>query len=160
MQKITPCLWFNFNADEAMAFYQSVFPDFKVRNKSYYGEWGGPNAGKLLTADFELFGMQFIALNAGPNFPFTEAISLTINCKGQEEVDFYWDKLTADGGAESMCGWLKDKFGLSWQVAPEELITLMKDPDPARSSAAARAMMKQRKIVIKDIQDAVDAVSA
>ena len=160
MQKITPCLWFNFNADEAMEYYQSVFPDFKVTHKSFYGDWGGPNAGKLLTAEFELFGMKMIALNAGPQFPFTEAISLTINCKGQEEVDYYWNKLTADGGQESMCGWLKDKFGLSWQVAPEELTKLVFGPDKEKAAKAAQAMMKQKKIIIKEIEDAVNGVPA
>jgi len=160
MQKITPCLWFNFNADEALAFYETVFPDFKMLSKSHYGEWGGPNAGKLLTAEFELFGSRFQALNAGPQFPFTEAISLSIRCKGQEEVDRYWDKLTADGGQESMCGWLKDKFGLSWQVVPEELTKLMSDPNKERATRAAQAMMKQKKIVIREIQEAADAVPA
>lgn len=160
MQKITPCLWFDFNADEALAFYEAVFPDFKLIRKSVYGDWGGPHAGKLLVAEFELFGSRFQVLNGGPQFPFTEAISLSISCKGQEETDYYWNKLTADGGQESMCGWLKDKFGLSWQVVPQEAVQAITDPNAERANRASRALQSQKKIIIREILDAADGVPA
>ncbi len=143
-----------------MAFYETVFPDFKIISKSTYGEWGGANAGKLLVAEFELFGSRYQALNGGPQFPFTEAISLSVSCKGQEETDYYWDKLTADGGEESMCGWLKDKFGLSWQIVPQEVIAAVTNKDAEKATRASQAMMKQRKLIIKDIVDAANGVPA
>ncbi|HTK25783.1 MAG TPA: VOC family protein, partial [Pyrinomonadaceae bacterium] len=118
MQKITPFLWFDNNAEEAMNFYTSVFKDSKQVKVSRYPEGAPAPAGSVMVAEFELEGQRFIALNGGPQFKFTEAVSFVVNCETQEEVDYYWSRLTADGGAESMCGWLKDKFGLSWQITP------------------------------------------
>lgn len=147
MQKITPNLWFNGNAKQAVDFYISVFPDSKIINTSYYPTEGLADfqkdfGGKELTVDFELFGQRFTAINAGPEFKFNEAVSFLIACKDQEEIDYYWEKLTASGGKESVCGWLKDKYGLSWQIAPENMEELMKKPN------AFATMMKQHKIVI------------
>jgi predicted 3-demethylubiquinone-9 3-methyltransferase (glyoxalase superfamily) len=149
MQKITPFLWFNDNAEEAIQFYSTVFKDSKLVSVNRMG-------GKFFGATFELNGQQFMAMNAGPMFKFTEAISLYVNCETQEEVDYYWNKLTADGGQESRCGWLKDKYGLSWQIIPSALGKLIGDPDPARAGAAMQAMLKMNKIIIKDLQAAYD----
>lgn len=139
-----------------MNFYTSVFKDSKVLSVSRYGEGAPMPKGTVLTASFELFGLQFTALNAGPMFKFTEAISFVVNCETQKEVDEYWTKLTADGGAESMCGWLKDKFGLSWQIVPTALPKLLNGSDPEKSARAMQAMMKMRKLDIQVLQDAYD----
>lgn len=152
MQKITPNLWFNKNAQEAVDYYLSVFPDSKIISTTYYpkseaeglADFQKELAGKVLTIEFEILGMRFIAINAGPEFKFTEAISLMISCKDQEEVDYYWDTLTSNGGEESVCGWLKDKYGLSWQVCPENIEELMKKPD------AFKKMMGMKKLIIAD----------
>ncbi|MEK7646658.1 MAG: VOC family protein [Patescibacteria group bacterium] len=133
MQKITPNLWFKGNAPEAVAFYLSVFPGSKIVSTAYYPTEGLLDfqkefAGKELAITFEMFGQQFLAINAGPEFTFTEAVSFNIACKDQAEIDYYWSKLTADGGAESVCGWCKDKYGLSWQVNPENMDELMQRP--------------------------------
>lgn len=160
MQKITPCLWFNFNADEALELYKSIFPDFKLISVNRYDASAGENAGKVFVAEIELMGSRFQMLNAGPTFKFTEAISLSISCKGQEEVDYYWDKLTADGGEESQCGWLKDKFGLSWQVVPVELMQLFNHKDKGKAGRAMQAMMKQKKIIIQELEDAAAGAPA
>lgn len=154
--KITPFLWFDNNAEEAMNFYVSVFKNSKVLGVARYGDAGPGPKGSVMTASFELDGQKFTALNGGPLFKFTEAISFVIPCKNQEEVDYYWSKLTADGGEESMCGWLKDKFGLSWQVVPDALIELLQVKDPKKSSAVMGAMMKMQKIDIKTLQEAHD----
>jgi predicted 3-demethylubiquinone-9 3-methyltransferase (glyoxalase superfamily) len=150
MQKITPFLWFDNNAEEAIDFYISVFKNSKVTNKM-----PGPD-GKVLTATFILDGQEFQALNGGPMFKFTEAISLFIKCETQDEIDYYWQKFTTDGGEESMCGWLKDKYGLSWQVVPPVLGQLLCDKDRVKAGRAMQAMMKMRKIVIADLQKAFD----
>ncbi|MFT3909048.1 MAG: VOC family protein [Ferruginibacter sp.] len=152
-QKITPFLWFNNNAEEAMDFYVSIFKNAKVINKMYQGE-GGP----LLTATFQLEGQELMVLNGGPMFSFTEAISLFVKCETQEEVDFFWNKFIADGGQESRCGWLKDRYGLSWQIIPNALGKLMGDKDRQRAGRVMQAMMKMNKIVIADLQKAYDNV--
>jgi predicted 3-demethylubiquinone-9 3-methyltransferase (glyoxalase superfamily) len=153
MQKITPFLWFNDNAEEALNFYVSIFKDSKIINASYYGDAGSGPKGTLMTATFQLEGQQFMALNGGPLFKFTEAISLFVNCKTQEEVDDLWEKLSA-GGEKSRCGWLKDKFGLWWQIIPSALGELMGDKDPVKANRVMEAMLKMDKIDIKKLKDA------
>jgi len=154
MEKLTPCLWFNGNAEEAVNLYISLFPDSHIKEVSRYPDAMPEMAGKVLTIIFQLAGRDYMALNAGAEFPFTEAFSLVIDCKDQAEVDYFWDRLTADGGEESMCGWLKDKFGLSWQVVPRELSALISDPDPAKASRATQAMLQMRKIDIAAVRRA------
>jgi len=149
MQKITTFLWFDGNAEEAMKFYVSVFKNSKI-----VSTMPGPD-GKVLTGTFELEGQRFMALNGGPNFKFTEAISLFVNCETQAEVDDLWSKLTA-GGAESQCGWLKDKFGLSWQIIPSALGRLLGDKDRVKAGRAMQAMLQMRKIDIAKLQQAFD----
>lgn len=150
MQKITPFLWFDGNAEEAMKFYVSVFKNSRILSTS-----PGPD-GKVMTGTFQLEGQQFMALNAGPQHKFNEAISLFVNCETQAEVDDLWKKLTADGGAESMCGWLKDKFGLSWQIIPSALGRMFGDKDRAKAGRAVQAMLKMKKIDIAKLQQAFD----
>ena len=153
MQKITPFLWFDNNAEEAIKFYTTVFKDSKIKQTSRFGE-GGPGAdGKFMTGTFELNGQEFMALNAGPAFKFTEAISFFVSCKTQEEVDYYWEKLS-EGGEKSRCGWLKDKFGLSWQIVPTILGELMHGPDPAKLKKVVDAMMKMDKLDIEKLKQA------
>ena len=152
MQKITPFLWFNDNAEEALNFYVSIFKDSKIINASYYGDAGPGPKGTLMTATFQLEGQQFMALNGGPLFKFTEAISLFVNCKTQEEVDDLWERLSA-GGEKSRCGWLKDKFGLSWQIIPSTLGELMGDKDPVKANRVMQAMLKMDKIDINKWQE-------
>jgi predicted 3-demethylubiquinone-9 3-methyltransferase (glyoxalase superfamily) len=154
-QKIVTNLWFDTEAEEAAEFYCSVFEDSKVVNVSHYPDSVPDKAGTVLTVDFELNGQRFTALNGGPQFKFDEAISLLINCKDSEEVDYFWEKLT-DGGAESMCGWVKDRYGLSWQVVPEGMDELFADDDPERASRAMEAMMKMRKLDIEALRRAAD----
>ena len=149
MQKITTFLWFDNQAEEAIRHYSSIFKNGRVVNELRQG-------GKLITATFELDGQQFIALNGGPNFKFSEAISLLVNCETQQEIDYFWEKLS-DGGSKSQCGWLKDRFGLSWQVVPTALVGLVTDPDPKKSKAVWDALMKMSKIVIADLQKAGDS---
>lgn len=160
MQKITPNLWFDTQAEEAAKLYTSLFPDSKILNVSHYPEEAtevaGMPAGSVMTVEFELAGQQFLALNGGPQFKFTEAISLMVDCKDQEEVDHYWNALTADGGEESMCGWLKDKFGLSWQITPTVMNQFASDPDPKKSGAAMKAMLGMKKLDIAKLQEAYD----
>ena len=162
MQKITTFLWFNNNAEEAMKFYCSVFKNSKIVSIDRYGE--RPSAspegipwpeGKVLTGVFELDGQQFMALDGGPQFSFTEAISLLVDCKDQEEIDYFWEKLS-DGGEEGPCGWLKDKYGLSWQIVPAAYDRMMRDPKstPAQKQAVMNALFKMSKLVIKDLEDA------
>lgn len=155
MQKITPFLWFDNNAEEAMNFYVSIFKDSRVLSLSRYGDAGPGPAGTVMVGTFQLHGQDFIALNGGPQFKFTEAISFSIDCETQEEVDYYWEKLT-EGGEESMCGWLKDKFGLSWQVIPKALGQMMGDKDPAKARRVMNAMLQMRKIDIKTLKQAYD----
>lgn len=155
-QKIVTNLWFDTEAEEAAEFYCSVFPDSKVVNVSHYTEAGPREAGMVLTVDFELNGQRFTAINGGPNFKFDEAISLLINCSDQEEVDYFWEKLT-DGGEESMCGWVTDRYGLSWQVVPEGMDELFADDDPERANRAMAAMLKMRKLDDEALRKAADA---
>jgi predicted 3-demethylubiquinone-9 3-methyltransferase (glyoxalase superfamily) len=157
MQKITTCLWFDGQAEEAMNFYTSVFRNSKAGKVTRYGDGGPGPKGSVLTCSFELEGREFTTLNGGPHFKFTEAISLIVDCKDQAEVDYYWEKLTADGGAESQCGWLKDKFGLSWQIIPRRLMELLGDPDAGRAQRATEAMLKMQKIDVAELERAADA---
>ena len=154
MPAITPCLWFDREAEEAAKFYLSVFKTGKIIETSYYGENSPMPAGTVLVVTFELNGARFQALNGGPHFKFNEAISLSVDCKNQDEVDYFWDKLTAGGGAPSQCGWLKDKYGVSWQIVPDIMPRLLLDPDRAKVNRAMQAMMKMTKIVIADIEAA------
>jgi predicted 3-demethylubiquinone-9 3-methyltransferase (glyoxalase superfamily) len=156
MPSITPSLWFDDNLVEAAEFYTSVFPNSKIESIEYYTEAGPGKAGDVLSGTFVLDGTRFFAINGGPAFQFTEAVSFMVSCKDQAEVDYYWDKLV-DGGEESQCGWLKDRFGLSWQICPDRLLELTNDPDPARALAATKAMLGMSKIVISEIEAAVDA---
>jgi predicted 3-demethylubiquinone-9 3-methyltransferase (glyoxalase superfamily) len=153
MQKITPFLWFDNNAEEAMNFYTSIFKNSKVLTVSRYGEAGPGPAGAVMTAEFELEGQEFVALNGGPRFKFTEAISFVVNCETQEEVDYFWEKLS-EGGEKSRCGWLKDKFGLWWQVVPVILAELMSDPDPEKSKRVMQSMLTMDKIEIEPLKRA------
>jgi predicted 3-demethylubiquinone-9 3-methyltransferase (glyoxalase superfamily) len=155
MQKITTFLWFDNNAEEAISFYTSIFKNSKIGRISRYGEAGPGPKGQVMSATFTLEGQQFYALNGGPHFKFTEAISLFVDCKTQEEVDELWNKLS-EGGQKSRCGWLKDKFGLSWQVIPSVMSELLGDKDPAKAARVMQAMMKMDKIVIKELQDAYE----
>ena len=156
MQKITPCLWFDTQGEEAANFYTSVFKNSRITDISRYGEAGPRPAGTVMTVAFELDGQPFVALNGGPEFTFNEAVSFQINCANQDEVDHYWNSLT-DGGQEGPCGWLKDKFGVSWQVVPTALSELLNDPDPGRSQRAMKAMLQMGKIDIETIRKAADA---
>jgi predicted 3-demethylubiquinone-9 3-methyltransferase (glyoxalase superfamily) len=155
MQKIQTYLWFDNNAEEAVNFYVSVFKDGKIDSVTRWPK-GQPQEGQVLVMQFTLFGQQFVALNGGPQFKFTEAISLMVHCDTQAEVDGYWSKLTANGGEESMCGWLKDRFGLSWQITPKQLLQAINDKDRVKAGRAMQAMMSMRKIDIKKIQDAFE----
>lgn len=150
MKKITPFLWFDTQAEEAMNFYASIFKNSKAGEVSR-----GPD-GKAFSVNFQLEGQDFMALNAGPLYKFNEAISLFVNCQTQAEVDELWSRLTSDGGEESRCGWLKDKYGLSWQIIPSALGELMGDPDPIKSQRVMQAMLKMNKIIIADLKKAHD----
>jgi predicted 3-demethylubiquinone-9 3-methyltransferase (glyoxalase superfamily) len=154
-QKVVPCLWFNFNAEEAVNYYLGIFPNARILETSYYGDAVPQHKGKVLTILFELDGSQFQALNAGPDFPFTEAISLSIDCADQQEVDTYWTRLS-EGGSTGQCGWLKDKFGVSWQTAPRRLMELFTDPDKAKAARAMQAMMTMTKIDIAQVERAAN----
>jgi predicted 3-demethylubiquinone-9 3-methyltransferase (glyoxalase superfamily) len=156
MQKITPFLWFDEEAEEAMNFYTSVFEDSKVIGVSRYGEAFPGKAGTVMIATFEIEGQRFTALNGGPRFKFTEAISFVVDCETQEEVDYLWESLTAGGGEESMCGWLRDKYGLSWQVVPRILGELMEDEDREKAKRVTEAMLGMRKIEIAELQRAYE----
>jgi predicted 3-demethylubiquinone-9 3-methyltransferase (glyoxalase superfamily) len=155
MQKITPFLWFNDNAEEAVTFYCSVFKEAKAGQMVRYGKGGPGPEGQVLTASFELFGQKFAALNGGPLFNFTEAVSFVVNCETQEEVDYYWENL-CQGGTPSRCGWLKDKFGLSWQIVPTALSKLLGDKDPAKAGRVMQAMMQMDKIDIAALEKAAN----
>ncbi|UGY92281.1 VOC family protein [Streptomyces gobiensis] len=153
MQKITNCLWFDTQAEEAANFYTSVFDDSRIVDVQRYGEVGPGEPGSVMTVTFELAGQRFVALNGGPHFTFNEAVSLQVDCATQEEVDYFWAKL-GEGGQVQQCGWLKDRFGLSWQVVPRQLTELMSDPDPARSGRVMKAMLGMEKIDIRALEDA------
>jgi predicted 3-demethylubiquinone-9 3-methyltransferase (glyoxalase superfamily) len=155
MPAITPNLWFDTEAQEAAEFYVSVFPNSEITNVTYYGEAGPGPAGTVLTVDFVLDGQEYTAINGGPEFTFNEAISLLINCADQDEVDYYWTKLS-EGGEESQCGWLKDRYGLSWQVSPAGMVELLNDPDQGRVQRAMRAMLGMKKIDLAALHAAAD----
>jgi len=154
MSKISPFLWFDNQAEEAVAFYLSVFANAKAGPISRYGDAGPGPKGQVMVASFDLDGITFNCLNGGPQYKFSEAISFQVSCKGQAEVDVLWDKLTADGGQPGPCGWLKDKFGLSWQIVPEGLPRLIGDPDPAKARRATEAMLKMGKLDIAALEAA------
>jgi predicted 3-demethylubiquinone-9 3-methyltransferase (glyoxalase superfamily) len=156
MQKITPFLWYDDKAEEAANFYISIFKNSKVLSVLRYGEVGPGPKGSVMTVDFQLEGQEFVALNGGPHFKFTEAISFVVNCETQEEVDYFWEKLTADGGQESMCGWLRDRYGLSWQVVPTILVELFKDKDAEKSQRVMKAMLQMKKIDIETLKQAYE----
>jgi len=153
MHKITPFLWFDDNAEQAAEFYASIFPESQIVSTSRSGEAGPGPAGTAMTVTFQLQGQEFTALNGGPKFEFTEAISFVVNCETQEEVDELWEKLS-DGGEEGQCGWLKDRFGLSWQIVPSVLGELLNDPDPVRAQSAMQAMLQMRKLDIDRLKQA------
>ena len=155
MQKITPFLWFDGQAEEAMNFYVSVVPNSKILSVTRVGDAGPGPKGSVLTAKFQLHGVEFAALNGGPQFKFTEAVSFVINCETQDEVDKYWNALSA-GGREDQCGWLKDKYGLSWQIVPIQLMRMLNDKDAQKAGRAMKAMMQMKKIVIKELKQAYD----
>jgi len=155
VQKITPCLWFDGNAEEAAKFYTSVFKNSRIGNILRCGDAGPGPKGSVLLVNFQLEGQDFLALNGGPQFKFNEAISLSVDCQTQEEVDELWTRLTADGGEPSACSWLKDKYGVSWQIVPRILPELLLDKDPEKSKRAMLAMMQMGKIDIQKLKDAV-----
>jgi len=155
-QKITTYLWFDNNAEEAMNFYVSIFKDSKIVELVRYGDAGPGPKGTVMAGTFQLEGQTFMALNGGPHFKFTEAISLFVNCESQEEVDDLWSKLTAGGGAPSQCGWLKDKFGLSWQIIPSVLLRMLADKDPEKAKRVMEAMLQMTKIDIGKLKQAYE----
>ena len=159
MPKISPNLWFDDQAEEAAEYYCSVFPNSRIVNVLRYNEAGPRPAGTVMTVEFELDGQRFVAINGGPQFSFSEAVSLEICCADQDEVDLYWERLT-DGGAEGPCGWCKDRYGLSWQVVPEGMDELFADEDPQRANRAMRAMLGMGKLDIAALRRAADGVPA
>ena len=157
MQKTTPCLWFDTQAEEAAQFYASVFPDSEVGKVTHYGEAGPGPVGSAMTVTFRLLGQEYLGLNGGPQFKFSEAVSFIVNCETQDEVDYYWDELS-NGGKPGPCGWLTDRFGLSWQVVPTALERLADDPDPEVARRVTEAMLKMGKLIIADLQKAQDGI--
>lgn len=157
MKKITPCLWFDNNGEEAMKFYTSVFKDAEILEVNRTPEGEGLPEGGVLTGRFRIADQELMVLNGGPEFQFNEAISMYVEVKDQAEVDYYWAKLTADGGEESFCGWLKDKFGMSWQIVPEALPRLMGDADKTKATAVMQAMLQMRKIDVPTLEKAYAA---
>ena len=155
MPAIVPNLWFDTESEEAAAFYTGVFANSRITKVTHYNEAGPREAGMVMTVEFELDGQRFVAINGGPQFPFSEAISLQVDCRDQDEVDHYWEKLS-DGGEEGPCGWLKDRFGVSWQVVPEGMDDLLGGDDPERGRRAMEAMFKMRKLDIAALQRAAD----
>ena len=151
-QRITPMLWFDTQAEEAANYYCSIFKNSKVTGISRYGDMGPGAKGSVMVAEFEIEGQKFTALNGGPQFKFTEAISLVVNCDSQEEVDYYWEKLSGDGGQEVVCGWLKDKYGLSWQVVPTRVFELLRDPK--KSDKVMVAVMEMKKLDLSKLEEA------
>jgi predicted 3-demethylubiquinone-9 3-methyltransferase (glyoxalase superfamily) len=156
MQKIVPNLWFDTEAEEAAEFYVSLFEDSKVLDVVRYTEAGPREPGTVMVVSFRLLGRDYVAINGGPTFPFTEAVSFEVRCDGQEEIDRLWDALTADGGQESQCGWLKDKYGLSWQIVPEAWIEMATGKDPKKVNAAMQAMLGMTKLDLAELQRAYD----
>jgi predicted 3-demethylubiquinone-9 3-methyltransferase (glyoxalase superfamily) len=159
-QKITPSLWFDTEAEEAADFYTSVFKDSRIVTKTHYTEGAPREAGMVMTVEWELNGQRFVGINGGPQFKFDEAVSFQINCEDQDEVDYYWEKLIEGGGSEGQCGWLKDKFGLSWQVVPTGMEEVFADPDPERAERAMKAMLQMRKLDVAELRRAADGVPA
>ncbi|MDP9227797.1 MAG: VOC family protein [Actinomycetota bacterium] len=159
-QRIVPNLWFDTEAEEAADFYTSVFKNSRVVGKTHYTENAPREAGMVMTVEFELDGQRFVGINGGPDFTFDEAVSFEIKCEDQAEVDYYWEKLTADGGSESQCGWLKDRFGLSWQVVPVGMEDLFADSDPERAERAMQAMLKMGKLDVEELRRAADGVTS
>ncbi|WP_329137122.1 VOC family protein [Streptomyces sp. NBC_01476] len=157
MQKITTFLWYDDRAEEAAALYTSLFEDSRIVSVQRYGEAGPGTPGSVMIVEFELAGQRFLALNGGPEFTFNEAMSLSVDCGSQEEVDRLWEKLTAEGGEEGPCGWLKDRFGVSWQIVPTRLAELVGDPDPVKGQRVVAAMLGMRKLEIKGLEDAYGA---
>ena len=153
MQKIVTNIWFDGRVEEALDFYGEIFPDFKVTSKMLYGDENPDKKGEIVTATFELYGQQFTIINGGSGFPQTEAMSLLVNCESQQEVDYLWEKLT-EGGAESQCGWLKDPFGISWQIIPTRLEELLMDKDRERAQRVMNAMLQMKKIDIPTLEKA------
>jgi len=153
MQKVTPFLWFDNNAEEAADFYTSIFKDSKINNKTRYVEGGMGPKGSIMTVEFELEGQRFTALNGGPHFRFNEAVSFIVKCKTQKEIDYFWEKLS-EGGSDQQCGWLKDKFGLSWQIVPENIAELLGYSDPEKTKRAMAALMQMKKLDIRALQEA------
>jgi predicted 3-demethylubiquinone-9 3-methyltransferase (glyoxalase superfamily) len=159
VEKIAPFLWFDGQAEEAVKFYMSIFKNSRIGRILRYGEEtakvsaSGQPVGSVLTIEFEIEGQKFVALNRGPQFRFNESVSFVVNCDTQKEVDYYWEKLTAGGGQESACGWLKDKFGVSWQVTPTILIDMLHDKDPAKAERVMHAMLQMKKIVIHSLKE-------
>ncbi|MEA2382418.1 MAG: hypothetical protein QOH72_2389 [Solirubrobacteraceae bacterium] len=158
-QKITPNLWFDTQAEDAANFYVEVFKNSRIVSTTRYNDAGPRAAGMVMTIEFELDGQRFVGINGGPQFTFDEAVSFAITCEDQDEVDYYWEKLT-DGGEDGPCGWLKDRFGLSWQVVPTGMEEMLNDPDPARAQRAMQAMLGMRKIDVAGIRSAADGVPA
>jgi predicted 3-demethylubiquinone-9 3-methyltransferase (glyoxalase superfamily) len=156
MDGITPCLWFDTQGEDAANFYVSLFPNSRVVSVKRYGDAGPGPEGAVMTVEFELDGKPFVVLNGGPQFTFNEAVSFQIECADQDEVDRYWDTL-GEGGEHGPCGWLKDRYGLSWQVVPKRFLELVSDPDPVKSQAVMRAMLGMRKLVVSELQAAYDA---
>ena len=152
MPDIQPCLWFDTEAEDAAKFYVSIFPNSRITKVSHYTEVGPRPRGMVLTVEFVLDGKPFMALNGGPEFKFTEAISFSIECDTQEEIDHYWSKLSANGGMEVECGWVKDRYGLSWQVSPKKMSDWITGPDTAKADRVMRAMLKMKKLVIADLE--------
>jgi predicted 3-demethylubiquinone-9 3-methyltransferase (glyoxalase superfamily) len=159
MPKLTPSLWFDKQSEEAAQYYTSVFPNSRITEVLRHGEVGPGPVGDVLVVEFELDGQPFIAIDGGPEFNFSEAISFTIDCETQEEVDYYWSTLSSNGGEEGPCGWLKDRFGLSWQVVPTVLNDLIRDPDQAKAQRVMAAMLKMGKIEIEGLQAAADGAA-
>jgi len=159
-QRIVTNLWFDTEAEEAAEYYTSIFDNSRIVSVAHYTEAGPREAGMVMVVEFELDGQRFVAINGGDQFKFDEAISLQINCETQEEVDRYWDRFIADGGEEGPCGWLKDKYGLSWQVTPTGMDQLFSDPDKGRAERAMKAMLGMKKLDIEELRRAADAVPA
>ncbi|HSF62222.1 MAG TPA: VOC family protein [Gaiellaceae bacterium] len=159
MQKITPCLWFDTDGEDAARFYTSVFPNSKIVDVTHYGSAGPRPEGTVMTVEFELNGQTFVALNGGPDFTFNEAVSFQVSCENQEDVDYYWERL-AENGEEGPCGWLKDNFGLSWQIIPTALPKLLNDPDNERAQRVMAAMLDMGKIDIEALERAAEKVAA
>jgi predicted 3-demethylubiquinone-9 3-methyltransferase (glyoxalase superfamily) len=155
LQKITPFFWFDYQAEEAANFYVSIFENSKILDMTYYGEAGPGSAGSVMMVAFQLTGQPFLALNGGPEFTFTPALSMFVNCETQEEVDDLWEKLSA-GGKEGPCGWLEDKYGVSWQIVPFDLLEMVNDPDPAKSQMVMHAMFQMKKLDIAELKRAYE----